>query len=236
MQQLMQTYAKMEIIGSSAAKSGTDDTPSGCEQERSSIHLPVTDDEHFLLYTTGVMSLSQYDRDIRKHTESIRTWPGILDITKMKRTATDYGRCTVNNLQRITRWDDESKVDRVRPVIQECLLDRGEMLMQFVGTSEREVPSVRYEKAGRLRPGDNGVIEAIRDGYGEIQSLPTGDVILTLNGLPVDGISVSESGKMIEISGTDGRKYLALVKQVRWMIRDWPKGKGALFVVEERGG
>ncbi len=91
--------------------------------------------------------------------------------------------------------------------------------MPFVVTSEREAPSVRYEKVGRFCPGDNAVIEIIRDGYGEIQSLPTGDVILTLNGLPVDGISVSESGKMIAISETDGREYLALVQQVRGMIR-----------------
>jgi len=59
--------------------------------------------------------------------------------------------------------------------------------MPFVVTSEREAPSARYEKAGRLRPEDNAVIEAIRDGYGEIQSFPTGDIIMALNGLPVDG-------------------------------------------------
>jgi len=49
----------------------------------------------------------------------------------------------------------------VRPVIREYLLDRGEMLMPFVGTSDREAPSVRYEKIGRFCPGDNAVIEII---------------------------------------------------------------------------
>ena len=110
LQQLMQTDAKMEKIGSSAAKSGADDQLSGCEQDRSSTHLPVTDDEYFLLYTTGNMSRNQYDRDIRKQAESIRTLPGILDITKRKRTSTDYGRCTIYNLQEIILWDDDSKV------------------------------------------------------------------------------------------------------------------------------
>lgn len=107
--------------------------------------------------------------------------------------------------------------------------------MSFVVTSEREAPSVRYEKVGRLRSGENADIEAIRDGYGVIRSIPTGDIILVLNGLPVEDVSVSESGKMIEITGTDGGLYLALVKQVRGMIRDWPKGKAALFVREEWG-
>jgi len=106
----MQTYAKMEIIGSSAAKSGTDDTPSGCDPERPTTHLPVTDCTDSRLNTPGDMSCGQHDRNTRKHAESIRTLPGILDIKKMKRTSTDYGRCKVCNLQGITWWDDESKV------------------------------------------------------------------------------------------------------------------------------
>lgn len=79
------------------------------------------------------------------------------------------------------------------------------------------------------------MIEAIRDRYEGIRSITIGDVILALNGLPVEYVSVNESGKIIEISGTEGRKYPALVQQVRRMIQDGPKGKGALFMVEKTG-
>ena len=106
--------------------------------------------------------------------------------------------------------------------------------MSFVVTSEREAPSIRYEKVGRLRPGENGVIEVIRDGSGVLGIIPTGDVILALNGLSIPGLSVQDSGKMMEITGTDGRVYVVLVRQVRGMIRDWPKGKAALFMVGEK--
>ena len=73
------------------------------------------------------------------------------------------------------------------------------------------------------------MIEVIRDGIGVIGIIPTGDVILVLNGLSVPMLSVNGSGKMMEITGTDGRTYFVLVKQVRGMIRDWPKKKAAVF-------
>ncbi len=116
--------------------------------------------------------------------------------------------------------------------------------MPFVVTSERNAPTIRYEKVGRLYPGEGGMIEVIRDGIGVIGIIPTGDVILVLNGLSVPMLSVNGSGKMMEIAGTDGRTYFVLVKQVRGMIRDWPKKKAAVFwdmgedeslIIEEQG-
>lgn len=104
--------------------------------------------------------------------------------------------------------------------------------MTFVVTSERDAPPVRYEKVGRLRAGENGMIDIIRDGQGVICSIATGDCILTLNGLQVDGLSLSESGNQVEIEGPDGREYFVLAKQVRGMIQSWPKGKAALFVMD----
>jgi hypothetical protein len=101
--------------------------------------------------------------------------------------------------------------------------------MPFVVTSERDAPAVRYEKVGRLYPGEDGMIEVIRDGVGVIGIIPIGDVILVLNGLSVPMLSVNNSGKMMVITGTDGRSYFVLVKQVRGMIRDWPKKKAAVF-------
>lgn len=103
-------------------------------------------------------------------------------------------------------------------------------LMKFVITSERPRPSVRYEKVGRLRPGETGVIEVILDGHGVIRTIPTGDFVLVLNGLFALDLELSESGNRIVISG----KYTVFVKQVRGMIRDWPKKKAALFIREER--
>jgi len=51
-----------------------------------------------------------------------------------------------------------------------------------------------------------------------------------LNGLTVPGLKLSESGNRIIISD----EYAVLVTQVRGMIRDWPRKKAALFLMEER--
>ena len=40
--------------------------------------------------------------------------------------------------------------------------------MTFVVTSARERPQVRYEKVGRLIPGEKGMVAVIRDGYGVV--------------------------------------------------------------------
>ena len=101
--------------------------------------------------------------------------------------------------------------------------------MPFHIISERESPQIRYEKVGRLVAGEDGMIRVIRDGHGILQIIPTGDIILTLQGLPVPGLELSESGNRILISG----KYFVLVRQVRGMIQDWPRKKAALFVREE---
>ena len=100
--------------------------------------------------------------------------------------------------------------------------------MTFMVTSERE-SHVRYEKIGRLRPGENGMIDVIRDGNGVIRSILSGDLILLLNGLSVPDLKLSESGNRIIISD----EYVVLVTQVRGMIRDWPKKKAALFLREQ---
>lgn len=98
--------------------------------------------------------------------------------------------------------------------------------MPFVVTSEKEAPRVRYEKVGRLRPGESQIIEVIRDEYGVLRIIPVSDFIMVMNGLFVQDLELSESGNRIIISG----EYVVLVKQVRGMIRDWPKKKAALFV------
>jgi hypothetical protein len=103
--------------------------------------------------------------------------------------------------------------------------------MSFVVISQRKTYQIRYEKVGRLRPSGEGIVEVIRDGEGVIRSIRTVDIILALNGLPVPGLEMSESGNRMVISGTDGREYVVLEKQVRGMIRDWPKKKAALFEV-----
>jgi len=66
--------------------------------------------------------------------------------------------------------------------------------MTFILTSERE-SHIRYEKIGRLRSGENGMIEVIRDGNGIIRPIPSGDLILLLSGLPVPDLNLSESRK-----------------------------------------
>jgi|GEM_PF-538387 len=103
--------------------------------------------------------------------------------------------------------------------------------MPFVIISEHESGQTRYEKVGRLRPGENGIIEVIRDGHGVIRSVRVKEVVLALNDLLVDGLKASESGNRLVISGDDGGEYWVLTKQVRGMIRDWPKKKAALFQV-----
>lgn len=105
--------------------------------------------------------------------------------------------------------------------------------MPFVIRSEHESGRRRYEKVGRLRPGEKGIIEVILDGHGVIRSIRVEEFILGLNGLLVEGLKITESEKRIVISGNYGGEYSVLTKQVRGMIRDWPKKKAALFRVEE---
>ncbi len=97
--------------------------------------------------------------------------------------------------------------------------------------SVRGVPPVRYEKVGRLIPGDQHTITIIRDGTGEIGSIPTADIILLLGGIPHDRLCLSASGNRVILTGPGGQEYVALTRQVRGMMRDWPHKKAALFVV-----
>jgi hypothetical protein len=103
--------------------------------------------------------------------------------------------------------------------------------MGFTITSVREMPPVRYEKVGRLIPGDHDTISIIRDGTGEIGSIPTTDILLLLGGADPDGLSMSASGNRVFLTGPGGQEYVALTRQVRGMMRDWPHKKAALFVV-----
>jgi hypothetical protein len=68
------------------------------------------------------------------------------------------------------------------PVTPGAGTERGRTVT-FIVTSERDKPPIRYEKVGRLRPGEEGMIDVITDGNGVIRSIPTGDLILMLNGL-----------------------------------------------------
>ncbi len=89
---------------------------------------------------------------------------------------------------------------------------------------------------GGLIPGEKDMVAVIRDGYGVIQVIPTGDLILVLNGMIVPGLMCSTSGNRVQLSGSEGREYVVLTRQVRGMIRDWPKKKAAVFwVMGERG-
>lgn len=103
--------------------------------------------------------------------------------------------------------------------------------MGFTVTSVREMPPVRYEKVGRLIPGDHDTISIIRDGIGEIGSIPTTDILLLLGGTAPDGLCMSASGNRVILTGPGGQEYVVLTRQVRGMMQDWPRKKAALFVV-----
>ena len=105
--------------------------------------------------------------------------------------------------------------------------------MTFTVTSVREAEPSRYEKVGRLIPGEGDMFRIMRDGKGEIGLFPKTDVLLLFGGLPPDGMKVSESGNRVVITRADGAEYVVLTSQLRGMIRDWPKKKAAVFVVRE---
>jgi len=106
--------------------------------------------------------------------------------------------------------------------------------MGFIVTSVKDTPPVRYEKVGRLIPGDNDCIRMMLDGTGEIGVIPMADILLLFGGIAPDGLSLSDSGNRVILTGPRGEEYVVLTKQVRGMIRDWPQKKAALFVMRKR--
>jgi hypothetical protein len=89
----------------------------------------------------------------------------------------------------------------------------------------------RYEKVGRLMAGDDGWIRLMKDGSGEIGRIHQSDILLTLAGIgPVERFQLSSSGSSIQVMA-QGSWYGVLTKQVRGMIRDWPKKRAALWRV-----
>ena len=105
--------------------------------------------------------------------------------------------------------------------------------MGFTVTAVREAPLVRYEKVGRLIPGDTDVIQMMLDGTGEIGVILMADILLLFGGIAPDGLSLSESGNRVIMTGSTGEEYVVLTSQVRGMIRDWPKKRAALFMMRE---
>ncbi len=102
--------------------------------------------------------------------------------------------------------------------------------MGFTVTAVKEKPLVRYEKVGRLIPGDGDRIWMMLDGTGEIGVIPVTDILLLLGGIAPDGLALSESENRVILTGASGEEYVVLTRQVRGMIQDWPKKKAALFV------
>ena len=89
----------------------------------------------------------------------------------------------------------------------------------------------QYEKVGRLMAGDDGWIRLMKDGSGEIGRIHQSDILLTLAGIgPVERFQLSSSGSSIQVMA-QGSWYVILAKQVRGMIRDWPKKRAALWRV-----
>ncbi|OQA54412.1 MAG: hypothetical protein BWY45_02594 [Euryarchaeota archaeon ADurb.Bin294] len=103
----------------------------------------------------------------------------------------------------------------------------------FTVISVKDTFRVRYEKAGRLIPGDNDTIRKMLDGTGEIGVIPMADIFLPFGGIAPDGLTLSESGDRIILTGQTGEEYVVLTRQVRGMILDWPRKKAALFAVRE---
>ena len=93
----------------------------------------------------------------------------------------------------------------------------------------------QYVKVGRLIAGDDGWIRLMKDGSGEIGRIHQSDILLTLAGMgPVEQVQLSSSGGSVQVMA-QGSWYVILAKQVRGMIRDWPKKRAALWrVVENR--
>ncbi len=89
----------------------------------------------------------------------------------------------------------------------------------------------QYMKVGRLIAGDDGWIRLMKDGSGEIGRIHQSDILLTLAGMgPVERFQLSSSGGSVQVMA-QGSWYVILTKQVRGMIRDWPKKRAALWRV-----
>ena len=87
----------------------------------------------------------------------------------------------------------------------------------------------QYVKVGRLIAGDDGWVRLMKDGSGEIGRIHQSDILFTLAGMgPVERLELSNSGKSIQVMA-QGSWYVILAKQVRGMIRDWPKKRAALW-------
>jgi len=78
-------------------------------------------------HTDGcTLSKACNSRTLMQESESVRTLPGVLNITRMQRTTTDYGRCHVCKLQGIAWWDYETKTGICQTCYErEMLLGRG---------------------------------------------------------------------------------------------------------------
>ena len=55
------------------------------------------------------------------------------------------------------------------------------------------------------------------------------DLLLPFGGITLDGLTLSESGNWVILTGPMGEEYVVLTRQVKGMIRDWPKKKAVLF-------
>ena len=90
----------------------------------------------------------------------------------------------------------------------------------------------RYEKVGRLIADADGWIQVMKDGSGEIGRIHQSDILLTLAGIGlVERLELSNSGQSVQVMD-HGSWYVVLAKQVRGMIRDWPKKRAALWRVQ----
>ena len=106
--------------------------------------------------------------------------------------------------------------------------------MPFEIVATRPAPDRTYTKAGRLKAGEDGQVHLFLDGMGEILAIPQTDILCALQGLSIQGLVLSDTGKRLIVIDRDGREYQVLVSQVREMFRSWPKKKAAVFVDEER--
>ncbi|NLV26568.1 MAG: hypothetical protein GXY48_05315 [Methanomicrobiales archaeon] len=103
--------------------------------------------------------------------------------------------------------------------------------MGFVVTSERKADPVRYEKVGRLLPGENDEIRVMVDGFGEVFRIHRADFVILSGGLCPSGMRLSDSGSRVILSGPKGEEYVVLSRQVRGMMEGWPKKKAAVFII-----
>ena len=102
--------------------------------------------------------------------------------------------------------------------------------MPFEIVATRPALDRTYTKVGRLMAGEDGHVHLFLDGMGEFLTIPRTDILCALQGLPIQGLVLSDSGKRLIVIDRDGREYQVLVSQVREMFRSWPKKKAAVFV------